>query len=206
MTKSNRSMLLGFALLAFFGVAQAQQTTVDNWNSAAGAVRSGADATLCWRDNNWTPATAAADCDGAIKPAPVAAPAAPRAAAPVAPVATSSKVTLLADALFDFDKSTLKPEGVQKLNGLVQKLKDVTVEVIIVVGFTDSVGSLDYNKKLSLRRAEAVKAHLVKNGIETSRVYTEGKAYAEPVGDNKTAVGRALNRRSVIEVVGTKKQ
>ena len=199
-------MLLGFALLAFFGVAQAQQTTVDNWNSAAGAVRSGADATLCWRDNNWTPATAAADCDGAIKPAPVAAPAAPRAAAPVAPVATSSKVTLLADALFDFDKSTLKPEGVQKLNGLVQKLKDVTVEVIIVVGFTDSVGSLDYNKKLSLRRAEAVKAHLVKNGIETSRVYTEGKAYAEPVGDNKTAVGRALNRRSVIEVVGTKKQ
>ena len=203
MTKSNRSMLLGFALLAFFGVAQAQQTTVDNWNSAAGAVRSGADATLCWRDNNWTPATAAADCDGAIKPAPVAA---PRAAAPVAPVATSSKVTLLADALFDFDKSTLKPEGVQKLNGLVQKLKDVTVEVIIVVGFTDSVGSLDYNKKLSLRRAEAVKAHLVKNGIETSRVYTEGKAFAEPVGDNKTAVGRALNRRSVIEVVGTKKQ
>ena len=206
MTKSNRSMLLGFALLAFFGVAQAQQTTVDNWNSAAGAVRSGADATLCWRDNNWTPATAAADCDGAIKPAPAAAPAAPRAAAPVAPVATSSKVTLLADALFDFDKSTLKPEGVQKLNGLVQKLKDVTVEVIIVVGFTDSVGTLDYNKKLSLRRAEAVKAHLVKNGIETSRVYTEGKAYAEPVGDNKTAVGRALNRRSVIEVVGTKKQ
>jgi len=205
MTKSNRSMLLGFALLAFFGVAQAQQTTVDNWNSAAGAVRSGADATLCWRDNNWTPATADANCDGAIKPAP-AAPAAPRAAAPVAPVATSSKVTLLADALFDFDKSTLKPEGVQKLNGLVQKLKDVTVEVIIVVGFTDSVGTLDYNKKLSLRRAEAVKAHLVKNGIETSRVYTEGKAYAEPVGDNKTAVGRALNRRSVIEVVGTKKQ
>jgi OOP family OmpA-OmpF porin len=206
MTKSNRSMLLGFALLAFFGVAQAQQTTVDNWNSAAGAVRSGADATLCWRDNNWTPATADANCDGAIKPAPAAAPAAPRAAAPVAPVATSSKVTLLADALFDFDKSTLKPEGVQKLNGLVQKLKDVTVEVIIVVGFTDSVGTLDYNKKLSLRRAEAVKAHLVKNGIETSRVYTEGKAYAEPVGDNKTAVGRALNRRSVIEVVGTKKQ
>jgi OOP family OmpA-OmpF porin len=203
MTKSNRSMFLGLALLAFFGTAQAQQTTVDNWNSAAGAVRSGADASLCWRDNNWTPATAAADCDGAIKP-PVAA--APRAAAPVAPVATSSKVTLLADALFDFDKSTLKPEGVQKLNGLVQKLKDVTVEVIIVVGFTDSVGGLDYNKKLSLRRAEAVKAHLVKNGIETSRVYTEGKAFAEPVGDNKTAVGRALNRRSVIEVVGTKKQ
>jgi OmpA-OmpF porin, OOP family len=207
MTKSNRSLLAAVALMASFGFAQAQQTTVDNWASGAGTtyVRSGADSTLCWRDNNWTPATASQECDGAIKPAPKAAAPAP-AAAPVAPVATSSKVTLLADALFDFDKSTLKPEGIQKLGGLVQKLKDVTVEVIIVVGFTDSIGTLDYNKKLSLRRAEAVKAYLTKNGIEASRVYTEGKAYAEPVGDNKTAVGRALNRRSVIEVVGTKKQ
>jgi len=207
MTKSNRSMLVAFALLAFFGIAQAQQKNVDNWSSGVGSTyaRSGADSTLCWRDNFWTPATAAAECDGAPKAAPAPAPkAAP--VAPVAPVATSSKVTLLADALFDFDKSTLKPEGIQKLDGLVQKLKDVTVEVIIVVGFTDSVGTLAYNKKLSLRRAEAVKAYLVKNGIEASRVYTEGKAFAEPVGDNKTAVGRALNRRSVIEVVGTKKQ
>ena len=211
MTRSNRSTVVAFALLAFFGIAQAQQKTVDNWSSGMGStyVRSGADSALCWRDNNWTPATAAAECDGAPKPAPKAA--APAAApapapAPVAPVATSTKVTLLADALFDFDKSTLKPEGIQKLNGLVQKLKDVTVEVIIVVGFTDSIGTLAYNKKLSLRRAEAVKAYLVQNGIEASRVYTEGKAYAEPVGDNKTAVGRALNRRSVIEVVGTKKQ
>ncbi|BDW11423.1 membrane protein [Polynucleobacter sp. SHI8] len=204
MTKSNRSLLAALAFMASFGFAQAQQTTVDNWASGVGStyVRSGADSTLCWRDNNWTPATAAAECDGAIKPAA----AAPKAAAPVAPVATSSKVTLLADALFDFDKSTLKPEGIQKLDGLVQKLKDVTVEVIIVVGFTDSIGTLDYNKKLSLRRAEAVKAYLTKKGIEASRVYTEGKAFAEPVGDNKTAVGRALNRRSVIEVVGTKKQ
>lgn len=206
MTKSKRSIFIAFALLTFFGSAQAQQKAVDNWNTGAGtSLRGGADSTLCWRDTNWTPATASPECDGAIKPAAPAA-AAPRAAAPVAPVATSSKVTLLSDALFDFDKSTLKPEGIMKLNDLVKKLKDVTIEVIIVVGFTDSVGSLAYNKKLSLRRAEAVKAHLTKNGIEASRVYTEGKAFAEPVGDNKTAAGRALNRRSVIEVVGTKKQ
>jgi OOP family OmpA-OmpF porin len=212
MTKSKRSIFIAFAL-SFFGIAQAQQTTVDNWNTGAGLnLRGGADSTLCWRDSNWTPATASPDCDGAIKPAPRAAapaPAAPRAAAPVAPVApvaTSTKVTLLSDALFDFDKSTLKPEGIMKLNDLVKKLKDVTVEVIIVVGFTDNVGTLAYNKKLSLRRAEAVKEHLTKNGIEASRVYTEGKAFAEPVADNKTAAGRALNRRSVIEVVGTRKQ
>jgi OOP family OmpA-OmpF porin len=85
------------------------------------------------------------------------------------------------------------------------KLKGVTVEVIIVIGHTDNIGSLAYNKKLSLKRAEAVKAYLVKNGVEASRVYTEGKAFTEPVADNKTAAGRALNRRAIVEVVGTKK-
>jgi len=212
MNKFNRSMLMAFTVgfMALTSISQAQTKNVDNWSSAAGTVRSGADSSLCWRDSNWTPATANPDCDGALKPAPKAAAApAPKAApkaAPVAPVATSTKVTLLADALFDFDKSNLKPEGTQKLNSLVAKLKAVTVEVIIVVGYTDNVGTLAYNKGLSLRRAEAVKAYLVKNGVEASRVYTEGKAYAEPVGDNKTATGRALNRRSVIEVVGTQKK
>ena len=203
-------MAFTVGFMALTSIAQAQTKNVDNWSSAAGTVRSGADSSLCWRDSNWTPATANPDCDGALKPAPKAAAApAPKAApapAPVAPVATSTKVTLLADALFDFDKSTLKPEGTQKLDSLVAKLKAVTVEVIIVVGYTDNVGTLAYNKGLSLRRAEAVKAYLVKNGVEASRVYTEGKAYAEPVGDNKTATGRALNRRSVIEVVGTQKK
>ena len=195
--------------MALTSIAQAQTKNVDNWSSAAGTVRSGADSSLCWRNSHWTPATANPDCDGALKPAPNAAAPAPKAApapAPVAEVATSTKVTLLADALFDFDKSTLKAEGTQKLDSLVAKLKAVTVEVIIVVGYTDNVGTLAYNKGLSLRRAEAVKAYLVKNGVEASRVYTEGKAYAEPVGDNKTATGRALNRRSVIEVVGTQKK
>ena len=196
------------ALLSIAGIAQAQN--VDNWASGSGTVnaRSGGDSSLCWRDSFWTPATAAMDCDGAIKPAPKAAPApapAPKAAPAPAPVVSSTKVTLLADALFDFDKSVIKPEGAAKLNDLAAKLKAVTVEVIIVIGHTDSVGSLAYNKKLSLKRAEAVKAYLVKNGVEASRVYTEGKAFSEPVADNKTAAGRALNRRAVVEVVGTKK-
>ncbi len=204
--------LLSVALLGTMGVTQAQQAkSNDNWQSGGTQLRSGADASLCWRDANWTPATAAADCDGALKP-PAPAPA-PRAAAPApaprpapapAPAVTSTKVTLLSDALFDFDKSVIKPEGTKKLSDLTAKLKGVTVEVIIVIGYTDSVGSLKYNKALSLRRAEAVKAFLVKNGVEANRVYTEGKAFADPVGDNKTAAGRALNRRTVVEVVGTR--
>ena len=205
--------LLSVALLSTMGFTQAQQAkSNDNWQSGGTQLRSGADPSLCWRDSNWTPATAAAGCDGALKP-PAPAPA-PRAAAPApakkaapaapAPAVTSTKVTLLSDALFDFDKSVIKPEGTKKLADLTAKLKGVTVEVIIVIGYTDSVGTLKYNKALSLRRAEAVKAFLVKNGVEANRVYTEGKAFADPVGDNKTAAGRALNRRTVVEVVGTR--
>ncbi len=209
-TRTVRLATITATLLAVSGFAQAQN--IDNWASGSGTVnaRSGGDSSLCWRDSFWTPATAAVDCDGAIKPAPKAAPApaAARAPAPApapAPVVSSTKVTLLADALFDFDKSVIKPEGAAKLNDLTSKLKAVTVEVIIVIGHTDNIGSLAYNKKLSLKRAEAVKAYLVKNGVEASRVYTEGKAFSEPVADNKTAAGRALNRRAIVEVVGTKK-
>ena len=72
------------------------------------------------------------------------------------------------------------------------------------MGHTDSIGSDSYNQKLSVRRSEAVKAYLVSKGIEKNRVYTEGKGEKQPVADNKTAEGRAKNRRVEIEVVGTR--
>ena len=115
------------------------------------------------------------------------------------------KVTYAADAFFDFDKSVLKPEGKAKLDDLAGKVQGINLEVIIAVGHTDSVGTDAYNQKLSVRRAEAVKAYLVSKGIDKSRVYTEGKGEKQPVADNKTAAGRAKNRRVEIEVVGTKK-
>ncbi len=172
---------------------------------------------LCWRDANWTPATAYPGCDGALippppppPPAPAAAPAAPAPAAaapapaPAAQPPAATKVTYAADAFFDFDKSVLKPEGKAKLDDLVGKVKGINLEVIIAVGHTDSVGTDAYNQKLSVRRAEAVKAYLVSKGIEKNRVYTEGKGEKQPVADNKTAEGRAKNRRVEIEVVGTR--
>ena len=113
-------------------------------------------------------------------------------------------MTYAADAFFDFDKSVLKAEGKAKLDDLVGKVKDINLEVIIAVGHTDSVGSVAYNQKLSVRRAEAVKAYLVSKGIEKNRVYTEGKGKSQPIADNKTAAGRAKNRRVEIEVVGTR--
>jgi OOP family OmpA-OmpF porin len=66
------------------------------------------------------------------------------------------------------------------------------------------VGTDSYNQRLSVRRAEAVKAYLVSKGIEKNRVYTEGKGEKQPVADNRTAEGRAKNRRVEIEVVGTR--
>ena len=98
----------------------------------------------------------------------------------------------------------MKPEGRAKLDDLVGKIKGISLEVIIAVGHTDSVGSDAYNQKLSVKRAEAVKAYLVTKGIEKNRVYTEGKGEKQPVADNKTSEGRAKNRRVEIEVVGTR--
>ena len=215
MKKLNKVAIL-IAAAALTGVAGAQ--TVDNWRNAGGdAWMSGTG--LCWRNANWTPATAAKGCDGAIAEAPKvtapparSAPAAAPAAAP-APAArpapapqppAASKVTYAADAFFDFDKAVLKPEGKAKLDDLVQKVKGINLEVIIAVGHTDSIGTDAYNQKLSVRRSEAVKAYLVSKGIEKNRVYTEGKGEKQPVADNKTKEGRTKNRRVEIEVVGTR--
>ncbi len=179
---------------------------------------------LCWRTGYWTPADAVPGCDLplCVEPAKlengkcvtppepvVVAPVAPVAPTPVAPVApvvvpSSEKVSFSADALFDFDKSVLKPEGKAKLDDLTSKLQGINLEVIIAVGHTDSVGTDAYNQKLSIRRAEAVKAYLQAKGIEANRIYTEGKGEKQPVDSNKTAAGRAKNRRVEIEVVGTR--
>ena len=220
MKKLNKvASLFATAALASCITAVSAQT-VDNWVSGTGLPWKNGTNELCWRDGSWTPATGLAGCDGVPVPTPAQAPqpapapaSAPMAASPapapapapaVIAAPTSEKVTFAADAFFDFDKAVLKPEGRAKLDDLVSKMSGLNLEVIIAVGHTDSIGTDAYNQRLSVRRADAVKDYLVTKGVEKNRVYTEGKGEKQPVADNKTAEGRAKNRRVEIEVVGTR--
>ena len=216
---AKKSMVL--ALLAGIGfgatVAQAQERVyvIDQRDVVA---KSGFD--LCWRTGYWTPAAAAKDpagcqCDKDLVPVDVCnpKPAAAVGAAAAGPKPAGEKITVAADALFDFNKATLRTEGKAKLDELVGKAKAIKLEVILVVGHTDRIGGDAYNQKLSEKRAAAVKEYLVAKGIEANRVYTEGKGEKQPVtGDKCKGNGKSKalidclqpDRRADIEIIGTK--
>jgi len=182
---------------------------------------------LCWRTGFWTPAAAATDKNGCkcdkdlipksvCEPAPAPAPVMAPAAAPAAPKAAAfgEKITIAADALFDFNKATLRPEGKAKLDDVANKSKSLVLEVVIAVGHADRIGGAAYNQKLSEKRAAAVKDYMVSKGIPANRVYTEGKGSKQPVtkpGQCKGAKSAKViaclqpDRRVDIEIIGTKK-
>jgi OOP family OmpA-OmpF porin len=189
----NKTLKLVLAGVISVAATATSAQNVDNWVNSNGLAWKNGDGALCWRDASWTPATAAAGCDGFL---------APRAAAPASSV-TQSKITLQADTLYDFDKATLKAEGQATLDKIARDLSKIKLEVIIAVGNTDSVGTDAYNMALGQRRAQSVKAYLVSKGVDGSRIYTESKGKSNPVASNATAEGRAKNRRTDIEVVGT---
>lgn len=119
-------------------------------------------------------------------------------------VMQSDVITLAADTYFDFDKSTLKAEGKQAIQQLAGELNQRGAEVkkITIVGHTDSVGSEQYNQGLSERRARSVGDYMLENGVPASLIQAYGQGESQPVATNKTAAGRAQNRRVEITVDG----
>jgi OOP family OmpA-OmpF porin len=112
------------------------------------------------------------------------------------------KTTVSASALFDHDKSVLKEEGKTALQALNRAIKarGASVVDVRVVGHTDSAGTDEYNMGLSMRRAEAVRAYMVGDGVAPSIIQVSGEGETNPVASNATGEGRAQNRRVDIHV------
>jgi len=216
--------------LALFSAAALAQVNGKNqgyliWGAGSDVVTTPSG--LCVRTSDWTPARAIAAeagklCDPDLQPkaaapsgaAPTPAPATAKPEAKPAPAKMlPQKINFSADALFDFDKSDLKPEGKAMLDDLARVLQGANYEVILAIGHTDRIGTVQYNQKLSVRRADTVKQYLVGKGIAPNRIYAEGKGKTQPLtrpGDCKGKKGKALiaclqpDRRVNVEVSGTK--
>ena len=143
----------------------------------------------CVRTSSWKAEDMTIDC-GAEPPVVENVPVPP-------PAPVYEKNTMAAEALFDHDKSTLKPAGQQALQDLGDtiKAKGARVVDIDVIGHTDSDGSEEYNQALSVRRAQSVKDYLVSEGVDPAIIDVSGQGELNPVVSNATKEGRAQNRR-----------
>jgi OOP family OmpA-OmpF porin len=209
---SSLGMAFGCAMALAAGTASANVTP--NLQDASGrAVKDGSGACVVTSGQvlpecaGAKPAPAPAAPAQPAEPAKPAAPAAPpKAAEPAKPAPQSVRqaIVIQADALFDFDKSVVRPDGKKSIDDALAKMRGVDLEMVIATGHTDSIGSDQYNQRLSERRAAAVKEYLVSKGIAASKVTTIGKGESQPVATNKTAEGRQKNRRVDIEFKGVK--
>jgi OmpA-OmpF porin, OOP family len=177
---------------------------------------------VCWRAGYWTPAMAIRECDPDLmpKPAPPAPPPpapkpeAPKPPPPPAPVAKTLAVA--ATDLFDFNKAVVTPQAKELIDReVIAKLSGFSqINVVLVGGHTDRLGSQQYNQKLSEKRAEAVKAYLVSKGLPADKIQATGYGKTSPVKfgcDDKLKRKELIaclapNRRVVIEVSGIAKQ
>ena len=130
------------------------------------------------------------------------------ASTPVDVIALLPKVMIFPEAaLFELGKSELKPEGMEKIHEYREMAKDELSRAykVIITGYTDNLGEPDYNSKLSLQRAEAVRDSLISLGADPSRFEVSGAGEAKPIADNDTDEGRAKNRRVEVAVIGLEK-
>jgi len=224
---SKKQIGLAVAWGILSGAARAQDQNPDGrayvYDTRDTVIKSGYG--LCWHTGFGPPPPPGPECDPnyvayVAPPVAKAAPAA-RAAPPMqvaaltppAPKFVAEKLTLDADALFDFDKATLRPAGRDALDTFIGKLKDVSPETIMAIGHADRIGSDRYNQHLSEQRVASVKDYMVSRGVEPNRVYTQGKGETQPVTKAGDCVGPKSakiiaclqpDRRVEIELIGTK--
>ena len=176
----------------------------------------------CWRTGYWTPADAVAGCDGELTP-PVAKPTAPAIAAPApapapAPVAVAPKrcdfaVTLSNDQTFAFNKAVLNDAARKRIDDeVISKLGSCAkVDIVMITGHTDRLGTQQYNQKLSEKRADAVAAYLKSKGVNAEiDTLGAGKTQSIKACDDKLPRPQLIeclapNRRVVIEARGLAK-
>ncbi len=160
--------------------------------------------TPAWTKEDWTEACGKPKAKPKPKP-PVAKPVEPPPVPPAPTKPVIETVTIDSMTFFDFDKADLDPDSQAKLDAIIDQLKTfTTVKEIRITGHTDSIGSREYNQKLSERRAEAVASYLISRGVNPKLISTAGMGEDQPVADNSTKEGRAKNRRAVIDIIGTK--
>jgi OmpA-OmpF porin, OOP family len=122
---------------------------------------------------------------------------------PIVDALEAGSVAILYGIHFDLDSDQLRPDATPALERLLEALEATGTLGVTIEGHTDSEGSEAHNLDLSLRRAEAVAAWLTTRGIDPARLEPVGKGEAEPVADNASSAGRALNRRVEVAPKGT---
>ena len=183
MNKSIKNLLLGsaVAIMPFIGINTSLAEAITNnhayvVDSTGTLIRDGSKA--CIRTGSWSEEHALVEC-GAAPDAMMKKDEAP-AVGPQPPAIRAS--VLQTDAFFDFDQATLKPESKGKLDEFVSQMNaHPEIEVLLVTGHTDRIGSNSYNMKLSQRRADAVQSYLEQQGISGHRIETAAKGESEPV-------------------------
>lgn len=110
------------------------------------------------------------------------------------------KITFDSGILFGFNKSDLSANAKQSLSEFAQSLKNNPSTDVTIYGYTDNVGSLEANKKVSNQRALTVQQYLMESGVPTNRMTAQGLAWENPVASNDTEAGRAQNRRVEIYI------
>ncbi|HEX7454459.1 MAG TPA: OmpA family protein [Gallionella sp.] len=193
---------LAMASLTLAGIAGADEITKEGYliDSRGDVVKSGTG--LCWHTGYWTPAMAIMECDPDLVQKPVT-----RITTAPVPVAgpgkaTFAPVTLQTETLFDFDSSVIRADGKKKLDDeVVGKMKEYPQdEVVLLTGHADRIGSEAYNQNLSQRRADAVRAYMIDQGIEAKRIQTAAKGESEPIVscDNVKGMVNSKNRKLVV--------